>query len=141
LQELANAMKDTHKELAGLAKSVGYSLENEAYRALPLFLKEHHGIELSEKFIRTDIEGQEINILARGKKDGKDVMVVGEAALRLDKSNRHKFAQLETKLYLVTKNYPGLTIIPIMITHYAPKNILQMAKEKGVIVVQSFEWA
>ncbi len=139
VKELVQEMKVTHRELAGLGKSVGYSLENEAFRALPAFLKGRYGIELTEKFIRTTIEGREINILGKGKKDGEEVTVVGEATLRLDSKN--KFAQLEEHIELVAKQYPKFKIIPLLITHYATRNVLASAQEQGIIVIQSFEWA
>jgi len=139
VQELVQEMKDTRRELGGLGRSVGYSLENESFRALPDFLQDHYGIELTERLIRVEIEGKEINILGKGKKDGNEVIVVGEATLRLD--TRNKFAQLQESVELVAKQYPGVAIIPIIITHYATQNVLRTAQERGVIVIQSFEWA
>jgi hypothetical protein len=36
--------------LAGLARSVSYALENEAYRQLPMYLEEHYGIEVRKEW-------------------------------------------------------------------------------------------
>ena len=33
-----------------------------------------------------------------------------------------------------------IEIVRLLITHYATKGFLKKAEEKGIIVVQSFEW-
>jgi hypothetical protein len=134
---LARGLEATRTELGGLARSVAYSLENEAYRQLPGYLKEHFQIVLAEKMIRLELEGEEVNLFARGKKDGQDLLVVGEAELRL--SSVGKLRQLEKKVALVKKTYPG-DCIPLLITHFARPQVLEAARERGIIVVQSFEW-
>ena len=134
---LARGLEATRTELGGLARSVAYSLENEAYRQLPGYLQEHFQIVLTEKMVRLELEGEEINLFARGRKNGQDLLVVGEAELRL--SSVGKLRQLEKKVALVKKTYPG-DCIPLLITHFARPRVLETARERGIIVVQSFEW-
>jgi hypothetical protein len=50
---------------------------NKAYRQLPGYLKEHYQIVLTERMVRLELEGEEINLFARGKKGGQDLLVVG----------------------------------------------------------------
>jgi hypothetical protein len=143
LDETREEVKATRGDVGGLSRSVGYAFENEAYRMLPSVLKEKYGIELKEKLIRAGIGGKEINIFGRAKKDGKDILIVGEATLRLDDRRREKgdrLRDLEEKVKAVAEEYEGQEIIRVLITHYATKGFLRKAKEKGVIVVQSFEW-
>jgi len=134
---LAKGLDATRTELGGLARSVGYSLENEAYRQLPQFLKEQYQIELTEKIIRFELEGEEINLFAKGRKGGEDILIVGEAELRL--SGVGKLRQLEKKISLVKKSYP-VQCLPLIVTHFARPQVLTAAREKGIMVVQSFEW-
>jgi len=134
---LAKGLDATRTELGGLARSVGYSLENEAYRQLPQFLKEQYQIELTEKIIRFELEGEEINLFAKGRKGGEDILIVGEAELRL--SSVGKLRQLEKKISLVKKSYP-VQCLPLIVTHFARPQVLTAAREKGIMVVQSFEW-
>ena len=134
---LAKGLDATRTELGGLARSVGYSLENEAYRQLPQFLKEQYQIELTEKIIRFELEGEEINLFAKGRKGGEDILIVGEAELRL--SGVGKLRQLEKKISLVKKLYP-VQCLPLIVTHFARPQVLTAAREKGILVVQSFEW-
>ncbi|MCL6478452.1 MAG: hypothetical protein K6T65_08540 [Peptococcaceae bacterium] len=152
LEELAEAQKKTEKEmrrlvrevggikteLGGLSSSMGYALENEAYRVLPDFLK-NYGIELEERFVRREVRGEEINLLARGKRDGSDVVIVGESGLRLTSAGK-KIGQLERKAAAVAKEYPGCALFKILVTHYAGPRVVEKAREKGIVVVQSFEW-
>ena len=134
---LAKGLDATRTELGGLARSVSYSLENEAYRQLPQFLKEQYQIELTEKMIRFELDGEEINLFAKGRKGGEDILIVGEAELRL--SGVGKLRQLEKKISLIKKLYP-VQCLPLIVTHFARPQVLTAAREKGIMVVQSFEW-
>jgi len=134
---LAKGLEATRAELGGLSRSVSYSLENEAYCQLPRFLKELYHIEVTERMIRLELEGEEINIFAHGRRNGEALLIVGETELRL--SSVGKLKQLEKKVSLVKRHYPG-ECIPLMITHFARQPVLDRAKEGGIIVIQSFEW-
>lgn len=50
------------------------------------------------------------------------------------------FTQITGKAEAIQEIYPTSEIIPLFITHYARPVILEEAKNRGVIVVQSFEW-
>jgi len=137
VEKLAKGLDATRTELGGLSRSVSYSLENEAYRQLPSFLKERYNIDITDKMVRLEMEGEEINIFAHGRKDGRDILIIGETELKL--SSVGKLRQLERKVSLIQKNYPG-DCIPLLITHFARPAVLDSAREKGIVVVQSFEW-
>ena len=138
---LSNKLDLTRGELGGLSRSVSYAFENEVYRMLPIALKNDYGIELTDKMIRTEIGGQEINILGRAKRNGKDVVIVGEAKLRCDERRKKPdvFEELEEKVLAVKEEYKE-EIVKILVTHYATKGFMKEAEQKGVIVIQSFEW-
>lgn len=80
-------MRGLRAELGGLSRSASYALENEAYRNLPALLERTLGIKLSSRMIRTEIADEEINVLAFGSRlgNGREVVVVGEAKLQLDR--------------------------------------------------------
>jgi len=151
MEELADAQKHTEitvanlvkkvdnlgAELGGLSRSMGYAMENEAYRKLPMHLKERYGIEIRDRMIRLLLDGDEINFFAHAKKDGQDVVVVGEAELKF--SSVGKMKNLKNHVSVVQKHY-SQPIIPMIITHFAMPQALAAAKKKGVIVIQSFEW-
>jgi len=134
---IAGKLDNTNTNLGGLSKSVSYSLENEAFRVLPAYLKEKYGIEIIDKFVRKDIEGEEINIFARAKKDDKELFIVGETVLKLDSVS--EITQLKIKAQVIENKY-NKEIIKLLITHYAKQFILEKANKDGIIVIQSFEW-
>ncbi|MBF0316601.1 MAG: hypothetical protein HQL04_00370 [Nitrospirae bacterium] len=132
------------RDIGGLSKSVSYALENEAYRELPRFLKDKYGIEMSERLIRAEVKKDcEINILGKGTKHGRPVLIVGEAKLRLQGSQQQMtkvFHQLERNVEAVRLKYKDFDIVSILITHFATADFLTYASNRGVIVIQSFEW-
>ncbi|MCX7794620.1 MAG: hypothetical protein N2257_09500 [Thermodesulfovibrionales bacterium] len=139
---LAIALNNTRGDLGGLQKTMAYAFENEAFRVLPGILKSKFQIELTERFIREEIKGREINIFGKGKKNGKEVLIVGESKLRLEdrKDIEDIFNELEEKVKAVRDEYGDKEIIKLIITHYATKGAIKKAQEKGIIVIQSFEW-
>ncbi|MBS1248779.1 MAG: hypothetical protein MAG431_00341 [Chloroflexi bacterium] len=146
VQTLAHQMRETNATLGGLGQSVAYSLENEAYRLMPALMEEKYGIKMTERFVRTYIDGEEINLFGRGQRDGKDILIVGEAKLRLDERRKAKtgeiaaFEQLEDKAEVVKRKHPGEKIVLVLIAHHARPSILKAAEGKGILIVQSFEW-
>ncbi len=136
--KLAKGLQRTNTELGGLSRSVSYALENEAFRYLPSLLKERFGIEISDRMVRTEMGEEEINIFAKGRKNGEEVIVVGETKLRLQSVNDLK--QLDRKMKAVRQWYRDTKIVPIMVTHFAKRRVLERASEKGIAIVQSFEW-
>ena len=144
VRNLAIGLGETRSQLGGLERSVSYSLENEAFRHLPDILKERYGIELKKRLIRTEIKNKEFNIFGIGKRNGKDVVVIGETKLRLDerriKEGRDVFKDLEEKVRIIKKEYKRKEIFKLLITHFARKKFIKEAKKQGVVIIQSFEW-
>ena len=135
--KLTREIKTVRSQIGGLSKSVAYALENEAFRKLPAYLKTHCQIEIKERLIRTLTDGKEINIFAKASHEGADVFVVGEAVMKLD--DHKKMKQLSDNVKLISEKF-NQPVIPLIITHFAHPDILEKARDKGVIVVQSFEW-
>ncbi len=141
IQELARQMVEVRRELGGLGRSMSYALENEAYRMLPSFLAEKHGIQVTQRLVRTYIGDEEINLFGRGRRDGKEVLIIGEVKVRLEEGRREDaLEQLEEKARIVQEAYPGEELVLLLVTHHAHPGILQRARERGILVVQSFEW-
>ncbi|CAN2039020.1 Chordopoxvirus fusion protein [Candidatus Magnetomoraceae bacterium gMMP-15] len=135
--KLARGLKATRSQVGGLSKSVAYALENEAFQKIPKYLKNHFQLEIKEHFVRSYIGGEEINLFAKAKQNGEDVLIVGESVLKLD--DRSKMKQLKKNVEAVKRHY-DYPIIPLLITHFGRPDILEKAREEGIIIVQSFEW-
>ena len=134
---LARAMKDTRNQVGGLGRNMAYALENEAYRKLPQYLRMHHQIEVVEKFVRTEIGGEEVNFFAKARQNGADVVIVGESVLKLD--DRGKLKQLSKQVAAAQEVYQ-LPALPLVVTHYARPKLLEKLEREGMLVVQSFAW-
>ncbi len=142
IKSLHVGLKDNRDQIGGLSQSMGYAFENEAYRFLPRLLEEKHGLKINEKMIRTEIGGEEINLFCRAQKNGKEVLIVGESKLRLDdkRAKQDALAQLDKKIAAVKSEHGEIEIVPVLVTHFAKKGFLELAKEEGIVVVQSHEW-
>lgn len=138
IRKLAIGLNNLRGEVGGLARSFGYAFENESYRMLPKALKEKYGIEITEKLIRTEIGDTEINILGFGRRDGIEIVVVGEVKTRLERME--VFDELEDKVRVAREQYSGKEIVKVLVTHFATKRILKVAEDSGIIVFQSFGW-
>src|SRR3989304_1815785 len=72
LRELVGEHRKTRTQLGGLSMTVGYTLENQALKALPALLKKDYGLIVKEKLRRkfvTDDKGQRIEINIIGQAD------------------------------------------------------------------------
>ena len=137
ITKLTRSLSRTRQELGGLSRSMAYALENEAYCYLPTFLKKRFGLELIDHLVRTYIDGEEVNIFGKAKKEDQEVYLVGEAVLKLD--DPAKLKKVWKKVEVVKKEFGG-EVIPILVTHFARPEVLEKAQKAGIIVVQSFEW-
>jgi len=136
IRKLAQSHRRLRGEVGGLSRSIAYALENEAFRRLPEFLKRKN-IEVLERMIRTEVAGEEINLFARIKRNGEEMLLVGEATLRFDDPS--KLRQLKRKVALVEAELKQ-KVFPVIVTHFAKGALLEKAQKAGILVVQSFEW-
>ena len=108
---------------------MAYALENEAYRKLPQYLRTHYQIEVLEKFVRTEIGGEQVNFFAKARQNGAEIVIIGESVLK----------QLHTQVTTAQQVYQ-LPVLPLVVTHYARPKLLAKLEREGILVVQSFAW-
>lgn len=151
MEKLAQAQARTEAEVAklavshtnlcgqvgGLAQTMAYALENDAYRRLPAYLRERHQLEVTQRLVRTFVNEEEINFYARARRGDEAVLIVGESVSRLDDAS--KLGQLRRKL-AAAQAVETLPLVPLLVTHFAHPKLLAQAEREGIIVVQSFEW-
>jgi hypothetical protein len=144
LPTLTNGLDDTPREVSNLRASVNYALENEAFRKLPDLLQERYAITLSQPLIRAEIGGYEIDLFGQGTHGKQFITLVGAIRLRLDeyrgRGEHDVFEELEQKIQAVMQETEVDEVIRVLVTHYATRGILQQAQERGILVIQSFEW-
>jgi hypothetical protein len=141
LIKVEEGLKLTRKEVGGLAHTVGYSLEDRAYKSLPKLLKKDFDIDIEERLIRTYLElgkGKfiEVNIFGKGRQKDKQVVIIGEGKSQLKKTDVDKFL----KMIETIKGFFAEKIIPIMITYQTLPQIDRYAEEKGVKLYYSYDF-
>lgn len=138
---LVSELKDTKKMVGGLSDTVGYTLENSAYKALPGLVERDFGIKIEGRLIRKYIEysdgrHDEVNIFGKAKKDGKDVWVIGESKVRMSKKEINDFLKMVKRLDSVITGEKVL----IGVTHTIVPEVERYAQSKGIKVYWSYEF-
>jgi hypothetical protein len=140
ITQLARGLDEVRSLAGSNAQTLGYMLENEAYRHVPAWLKQQHDIEVVGRMIRQQIGDEEINLLVEARQGAEEIVIVGEAKSRLHLSD---LGLLAVKVEVVKERYANLRgrrIVPLLLAHFAPEAVATRAAREGVIVAQSFEW-
>ena len=141
IKMLTGELKDTRKMVGGLSDTVGYTLENEAYKALPKLLARDFDIEVEGRLVRKYIEypdgmHDEVNIFGKAKKNGNDLWVVGESKVRMSKREINDFLKMVERLNSIIKRDKLL----LGVTHTVMPDIKKYAQSKGIKVYWSYEF-
>ncbi len=141
IKNLTLSVKRIQKELGGLSHSVGFDLENRAYKALPHLLKERFGIKVEDRLLRQFIEypdgkEEELNIFGKARKNGKIIYIIGESKTHLSAKDIDKFKRRLLRIEKVIKGEK----FPIFVVHSASPRIVKYAEENGFSVFFSYEF-
>ena len=109
LRKLTADHRKTREMLGSLQHTVGYMLEDRAYTHLPRLLKEDFKVEVLEPLRRRFIEiapnrYEELNIIGKGRKNGKEIWILGECKTQLKKRDVDAFLSRVKRL---EKHFPG----------------------------------
>ena len=142
LRKLAQEHRETRRQLGGLTITVGYTLENEAFKALPDLLKRDYGLELRERLKRAyvrDKEGKaiEVNIIGKAVKDGREVTILGEGKAQLSKRDVDRFLRRKVNRLRDVLGDLFLVLVTHMISEY---DVEEYAKEKGIALYYSYDF-
>jgi hypothetical protein len=139
---LADRLDDTNKQMGGLAATVGYTLENEAYRCLPDLLRRDYGIEVEEPLYRdylADDKGRdvEVNILGKARRSDEKLLIIGESKAQLSRRDIDHFlsrraARLDTG---------GRTPFPVIVAHMiSQRGAAEYGRQQGAAVYLSYQF-
>jgi ABC-type transporter Mla subunit MlaD len=123
------------ERLEGVSNSVGYSLENSAYKALPSLLKKE-GIEVSGRLIRRYWQENQINIWGKGRQKGKEILILGEAKVRPSKKEIERFLRIAEEIKRKEKKEAYL----LFVAHDFPPAIEELLQKKGIKYYWSYEF-
>ncbi len=153
LNELAEAQKKTEQEiekltkrmgefedrLEGISHSVGYSLENKSYVALPKILSEKYGLHIEgalvRKYFLLDKKYIQLNIYGHGKKNGEDYVIIGECKVRPSRKEITRFEKYAKKIAEKEGKKPFL----LFVAHDFHPKIEEILKEKSIPYIWSYE--
>ena len=142
LQGLVKEHKKTREQVGGLSNTVGYKLEDEAFKALPKLLKKDFKLvvqgRLKRRFIK-DNKGKEIeiNIIGQASRNGRKVTIIGESKSQLSKNGVNEFIRKKLKrLEGALKE-----IFPVLVTYMISEpDVEEYAKSKGIALYYSYDF-
>ncbi|MBI3813655.1 MAG: chordopoxvirus fusion protein [Nitrospinae bacterium] len=141
--ETDKTLKRVQKELGGLSHTVGYHLEDRAYKTLPALLKRDLRIEVEGRLIRKYFiyakgREDEVNIYGRGFRDGREVVIIGESKSQLSKDDIDDFLDIAERVAGYTKIGDKEKIL-IAVSYSIRPEVEEYAGKKGVKVYWSYE--
>ena len=145
VEELAEAQRSTEealKELAmqvgKLSDNIGFSLEDVAKVVLPGYLERHLHIyvdDLDRRFFFVDGKEVEINLYGVGKRDGKEITILGEVKSRIYEREVNKFIRdVATVLPVITGE-----VLKVMFGYLVHPYAAKRAEAEDVILVASYQ--
>ncbi|MCD6419335.1 MAG: hypothetical protein J7L41_01290 [Synergistetes bacterium] len=139
IQKLTKRMETFEERLEGISNSVGYSLENSAYRALPSLLLQRHGIEVEDGLVRryVTVKNKDIhvNVYRYAQKDGRRILILGECKVRPSKKEIERF---ERYARLIGEN-ESVDVFLLFVAHDYPPSIERFLQAKGIAYFWSYE--
>ncbi len=142
LTKLIKEHQETRKQVGGIATTVGYSLENKAYKILPQLLQRDFGLVVQGRLKRgylKDLQGKEleVNIIGQALQDGKMITIIGESKSQLSKPKVDEF--IRKRLRRLEGVLP--TCFPILITHMiSSSDVEEYANQKGIALYYSYDF-
>ncbi|MFH1859485.1 MAG: chordopoxvirus fusion protein, partial [bacterium] len=142
LCELVCEHKKTRKQLGGLSGTVGYILEDRAYKGLPELLKKDYGIIVQGRLKRGYVPNEknemiEVNIIGEAIRDNKRVTIIGEGKSQLSKNNIDRFIKIRLE------RLAGVfeEIFPVLVAYMISEpDAEEYAREKGIALYYSYDF-
>jgi len=140
LRKLIGEHRKTREQLGGVSHTVGYVLEDRAYRGLPALLKRDLGVDILTSLKRDYIEVspgryEEVNIIGKGRRNGEEVLIIGECKTQLKKTDIDAFIRFIKKVESILEGEKVL----IAVTYQASPPVRRYAEQKGIKLYFSYE--
>ncbi len=138
LKKLTTEHAETRRRLEGLSDTVGYTLENAAYRALPAILK-NFGLEVEGRLIRKYVKVgrvfRQVNVYGHARRNGERLLILGEVKTRPSKKEIARFEKLADTL----AQKEGLPVFRLFVAHDFPPDIEDLLRSRDILPVWSYE--
>jgi predicted CopG family antitoxin len=140
LNRLIGRVDLVEDRLEGISNSVGYSLEDKSYKSLPDLLKKEDIVmegNMIRRYYRIGNKDQQINIFAKGRRNGKEILILGEVKVRPSKKEIDRFLKIAEQVRREEGNPE--TYLLFVANDYHP-NTEQYLEEKGIRYFWSYEF-
>ncbi|MEM0268605.1 MAG: hypothetical protein QXH90_07965 [Candidatus Korarchaeum sp.] len=140
VDRLVTAVAELRVEVGRLSDTVGYGLEDIARILVPPWLERLQGVELvselRREFLRLDGEEVEVNLYSEGKKEGRDVRVLGEVKSRIYGGDvRRLYNNAVSPL-----RRAGFEVIAFMVGYVVHPSAREEAEKLGISVIAAYEF-
>jgi predicted nuclease with TOPRIM domain len=132
------ALKELAMQVGKLSDNIGFSLEDVAKVVLPGYLERHLHIYvdgLDRRFFFVDGKEVEINLYGVGKKDGKEITILGEVKSRIYEREVNKFIRDVATVLPVIKGEVLKIMFGYLVHPYAAKR----GDAEDIILVASYQ--
>ncbi len=132
-------LEKVEERLEGISNSVGYSLENSSYKALPKLLEERFGIRIKDRLIRRYVsvgaKEVQINIYGEARRNGSEILILGECKVRPSKKEIARFEKYAKRI----AQHMGKEAFLVVVAHDFTPSIERLLREKGIVYFWSYE--
>jgi ABC-type transporter Mla subunit MlaD len=142
VEKLADEHQETRRQLGGLTMTVGYQLEDLAYKALPPLLRRDFDLAVQGRLRRGYVQNNqgkpiEVNILGTAQRNGDQITIVGESKAQLSKNDVDRF--LRRTVQPLTEVYENL--FPILVTYMISEpDVEAYARASNVALYYSYDF-
>ena len=136
---LAQAVDSLRVEVGRLSDVVGFGLEDIAKVVLPGWLQRHLGIyvgELERRFFVLDGREIEVNLYGEGRREGREVVVLGECKSRIYGRDVRRFYE---EVYLPVSQALGREAVGVLFGYLIHPSAQREAESLGLYVVASYQ--
>ncbi len=138
LRKLAAEHRVTRERLEGISNTVGYTLEDRAYKSLPAILAQK-GIRVEGRLIRRYVQvgkkERQVNIYGYGYRNGQRVLILGEAKVRPSRREVDRFLRLVRQL----EEREGIPAVTLFVAYDFLPSVEDYVQKQGILPVWSYE--
>ncbi len=139
MRDIKRLTTDIKKHIETIFNSFIYDLLDKAYKKLPVLLCERYEIEVKGRLVRKYVtigrKHIQVSIYGRGRKNGKDILILGDCKVKPSKREIIRFEKYATKI----GEQEGLEVFPLVVAHDFPPSIEKFLKEKAIAYFWSYE--
>jgi len=127
-----------------MSDAFGYTLANKCYKALPTLLKRELGIEVEDKLLRRCLPGGkrgqycQANIYGWGHKNGKRLLILGEAKTSISRREISRFQKLISRIVQL-ENISIDEVCQVIVVHDVTPEVEKYAKTRSIHLYWSYD--